>query len=315
MTARVATLGETMALMRTRDIGSLRHVSDLILGIGGAESNVAIGLQRLGIDSRWLGRVGDDPLGERVTREIRAEGVDVHGVIDPDAPTGLMIKERPTTRSTAVLYYRGGSAGSRLRPDDVPTGWIEHVSVLHVSGITALLSDSARDCMQSALDRARGAGVRISFDINYRSALAPADVAGPLLRKFAEQADIVFGGPEELHVLFPDSDPAEAAARLVRSGRSEVVRKQGADGATVHLPGEQIHGAGIPVDVVDTVGAGDAFVAGYLSGWLHGLSVAQRLRRANACGAILCMTPGDWESSPTLADVERFCLGGDPVLR
>ncbi|MEW5809147.1 MAG: sugar kinase [Actinomycetota bacterium] len=315
MTARIATLGETMALMRTRDIGSLRHVSDLILGVGGAESNVAIGLQRLGIDSRWLGRVGADPLGERVIREIRAEGVDVYGVVDPDAPTGLMIKERPTSRSTAVLYYRGGSAGSRLRPEDLPPGWVEQVAVLHVSGITALLSDSARDCMQSALDRARAAGVRISFDINYRSALAPADLAGPLLRKFAEQADIVFGGAEELQLLFPDSDPDEAAARLVRSGRSEVVHKLGADGATAYLPGERIHSGGIAVDVVDTVGAGDAFVAGYLSGLLHGLPVAHRLRRANACGAILCMTPGDWESSPSLADVERLCRGGDPVLR
>lgn len=315
MTPRVATLGETMALMRTRDIGSLRHVSDLILGIGGAESNVAIGLQRLGVDAQWLGRVGDDPLGERVAREIRAEGVAVHGVVDRDAPTGLMLKERPTTSSTAVLYYRSGSAGSRLRPEDLPPGWVERASVLHVSGITALLSDSARECMQAALDHARTAGVRVSFDVNYRASLAPADVAGPLLRKFAEQADIVFGGPEELQLLHPDSSAAEAARRLVQSGRGEVVLKLGAEGAAAYLPDDHLHSAGFTVDVVDTVGAGDAFVAGYLSGLLQGLTVPQRLRRANACGAMLCMTPGDWESSPTLDDVDRFCAGGDPVLR
>ncbi|SCX00241.1 MULTISPECIES: sugar kinase [Mycobacteriaceae] len=315
MTPRVATLGETMALMRTRDIGSLRHVSELVLGIGGAESNVAIGLQRLGIEAQWLGRVGDDPLGERVTREIRAEGVQVHGVIDTDAPTGLMLKERPTTSSTAVLYYRGGSAGSRLRPEDVPPGWVEQASVLHVSGITALLSDSARECMQAAIDRARAAGVQVSFDVNYRASLAPADLAGPLLRKFAEQADIVFGGPEELQLLHPDSPAEDAAQRLVHSGRGEVVLKLGADGAVAYLPGAQFPSAGFPVEVVDTVGAGDAFVAGYLSGSLQGLTVPQRLRRANACGALLCMTPGDWESSPTLGDVDRFCAGGDPVLR
>ncbi len=315
MTPRVATLGETMALMRTRDIGSLRHVSELVLGIGGAESNVAIGLQRLGIEAQWLGRVGDDPLGERVTREIRAEGVQVHGVIDTDAPTGLMLKERPTISSTAVLYYRGGSAGSRLRPEDLPRGWVEQASVLHVSGITALLSDSARECMQAAIDRARAAGIRVSFDVNYRASLAPADLAGPLLRKFAEQADIVFGGPEELQLLHPDSPAEDAAQRLVHSGRGEVVLKLGADGAVAYLPGERFPSAGFPVEVVDTVGAGDAFVAGYLSGLLQGLTVPQRLRRANACGALLCMTPGDWESSPTLGDVDRFCAGGDPVLR
>jgi 2-dehydro-3-deoxygluconokinase len=316
MTPRVATVGETMALMRTRDIGSLRHVSDLILGIGGAESNVAIGLRRLGIDAKWLGRVGDDPLGERVTREIRAEGVDVHSVLDPDAPTGLMLKERPSANSTAVFYYRFDSAGSRLRPDDVPRGWVEDAAVLHVSGITALVSDTARDCVLATIDRAHAAGVRVSFDVNYRAALAPADVAGPLLRKVAEKADLVFGGPDELQLLYPDGDPAEAAHRLIRGGRSDVIMKKGADGAAAYRADAVVESPGFPVEVIDTVGAGDAFVAGYLSGLLHGLDVPGRLHRANACGAMLCMTPGDWESSPTLSDVERFCRPGtDPVLR
>lgn len=316
MTARVATVGETMALMRSRDIGSLRHVSELVLGIGGAESNVAIGLRRLGIDVTWLGRVGDDPLGERVAREIRAEGVDVQAVVDTQAPTGLMLKERSSASSTAVFYYRAGSAGSRLQPDDMPPGWIENADLVHVSGITALLSDSARDCVLTAISRAQAAGAQVSFDVNYRSTLAPVDVAGPLLRKIAENADIVFGGPEELKLLYPDSEPAEAAQRLVHGGRGEVVLKMGADGAVVYSSGAVVEGAGFTVDVVDTVGAGDAFVAGYLSGLVQGIDVQARLQRANACGAMLCMAPGDWESSPTLSDVERFCQPGtDPVLR
>ncbi|GAB7071700.1 sugar kinase [Mycolicibacterium hodleri] len=316
MSARVATLGETMALLRTRDVGSLRHVSEMVLGIGGAESNVAIGLRRLGVDVTWLGRVGDDPLGERVTREIRAEGVDVREVVDADAPTGLMLKERPSSSSTAVFYYRAGAAGSRLQPEDLPPGWVEDVELLHVTGITALVSDSARDCLLAAVSRARAAGVRVSFDVNYRSTLAPPDVAGPLLRKIAENADLVFGGADELRLLFPDGDATEAAERLVHGGCGEVVVKNGADGAATHCPGEVVNGPGFSVDVVDTVGAGDAFVAGYLSGLLQGVDVPGRLHRANACGAMLCMTPGDWESSPTLGDVERFCQPGtDPVLR
>jgi 2-dehydro-3-deoxygluconokinase len=316
VSGRVATVGETMALMRTRDIGSLRHLSEMVLGIGGAESNVAIGLRRLGIDVAWLGRVGDDALGERVTREIRAEGVDVRGVIDAQAPTGLMLKERPSPSSTAVFYYRTGAAGSRLRPDDIPPGWIEDAELVHVTGITALLSDSARDCVLAAIGRAQAAGVRVSFDVNYRSTLAPPDVAGPLLRKIAENADLVFGGVDELRLLFPDSDAAGAAERLLRCGCSEVVVKHGASGAATYSSAAVVESPGFTVDVVDTVGAGDAFVAGYLSGLLQHLDVAGRLRRANACGAMLCMTPGDWESSPTLSDVERFCRPGtDPVLR
>jgi 2-dehydro-3-deoxygluconokinase len=313
---RVATLGETMALVRGRDIGSLRHVSDLALGIGGAESNVAIALSRLGLDVYWLGRVGDDSLGERVVREIRAEGVDVHALVDPAAPTGLMLKERPRPTATRVVYYRAGSAGSRLSPADVPAGWIERADLLHITGITALLSDSARETLSVAVDRARSAGVTVSFDINYRSALAAPAVAGPWLRELAERADLVFGGPEEFELLYPDTAAAAACARLLAHRPAEVVLKRGAEGAATVLAEETVESPGFVVEVVDTVGAGDAFVAGYLSGLLEGSGVAARLHRANVCGAMLCMTPGDWESSPTLREVERFTApSGDPVLR
>lgn len=316
MTTRVVTIGETMALVRTREIGSLRHASDLALGIGGAESNVAIGLQRLGVETAWVGRVGADPLGERVARELRAEGLRVHAVIDPDAATGLMLKERPTGSSTAVHYYRSGSAGSRLHPADLPEGLFDGVALLHLSGITALLSASAHASITVAIERARAAGALVTFDVNYRSALAPPAEAGPLLRALAEQADIVFGGPDELGLLAPGSDPADAADELLIAGCREVVLKRGADGAAVFTVSGVAEASGFVVDVVDTVGAGDAFVAGYLSGTLQGLSTVERLRRANACGAVLCMSPGDWESSPTLAEVERFCApGGDPVVR
>lgn len=313
---RVATLGETMALMRSRDIGSLRHASDLALGIGGAESNVAIALSRLGLDVTWLGRVGDDPLGERVAREIRAEGVDVRAVVDAGAPTGLMLKERPRPTSTRVLYYRAGSAGSRLSPADVPAGWIEEADLLHLTGITALLSESARETLSVAIDRARAAGVTVSFDINYRSSLADAALAGPWLRRLAERADVVFGGAEEFELLHPGADAVAACERLLEHRPAEVVLKRGADGATTVLATGSVEAPGLVVDVVDTVGAGDAFVAGYLSALLEGEDVTERLRRGNVCGAMLCLSPGDWESSPTRREVERFTAReGDPVVR
>lgn len=313
---KVVTLGETMALLRPREIGSLRHLPDLALGVGGAESNVAIGLRRLGVDSSWLGRIGDDSLGQRVLREIRAEGVDVRVVIDQGARTGLMIKERPTASSTAVHYYRGGSAGSRLAPEDIPKGWIENAELLHVSGITALVSESARACLLAAIDRARRAGVRVSFDVNYRSALATADVARPLLRSIAELADIVFGGVEELELLYYGAEEQGAVTSLLAAGVGTVVVKRGADGASVFRGAARVDAPGFTVDVTDTVGAGDSFVAGYLSGLLDGLDHAEILLRANSCGALACTTPGDWEAGPTLAEIERFAAEGhDPVAR
>lgn len=312
----VITLGESMALMRTTEIGSLRHASAMALGVGGAESNVAIGLRRLGASVSWLGRVGDDSLGDRVLREIRAEGVDVHGIVDADAPTGLMVKERPSAASTAVHYYRAGSAGSRLHPDDLPAEWVERAAILHVTGITPLLSSSARETLRVAVDRATAAGVAVSVDINYRSALAPVAEAGPLLRELAERADLVFGGAEEFAVLYPGASATEAAALLHAAGVGQVVVKQGPDGATVFTVDGVTAAPGFAIDVVDTVGAGDAFVAGYLSARLEGQGIADSLRRANACGAIACLVPGDWEAAPTMRDLARFLDGGgDPVRR
>ncbi|MEA5453807.1 sugar kinase [Sinomonas sp. JGH33] len=313
---RVVTLGETMALARTVETGSLRHVSSLALGIGGAESNVAIALSRLGVDVSWLGRVGDDPLGERVLREIRAEGVEVLGIVDPDAPTGLMLKERATASATSVYYYRSASAGSRLSPGDLPDGWVEGAAILHICGITALVSESGHAALTAAIDRAKAAGVLVSFDVNFRSSLASAGDAAPVLRGLAEQADIVFGGPEEAALLGCGESPEDIAEQLRGSGVSELVLKQGALGATAFTGSGAEESPGFLVQAVDTVGAGDAFVAGYLSAYLEGRTVAERLVRANACGAIACTSPGDWEANPTLRDLKRFIApAGDPVNR
>lgn len=308
---RVVTLGETMALARTTEIGSLRHASGLALGIGGAESNVAVGLQRLGIDASWLGRVGDDPLGERIARELRGEGLDVRALVDTGAPTGLMIKERPSAASTAVHYYRRGSAGSRLSAADVPDGWIEAAALLHVTGITPLLSDTARSAVLAVVERARAAGVPVSFDINYRSALAAPEVAAPVLREIAERATLVFGGVEELELLGPD-----ATASLLAAGVGQVIVKRGPEGAVVFTTDDATEALGFVIEPLDTVGAGDAFVAGFLSAWLEGLSAADALVRGNACGAMACLVPGDWEAAPTRRDLEPFLAGGgDPVRR
>ncbi|WP_309067914.1 sugar kinase [Microbacterium sp.] len=312
----VVTLGETMALMRTTELGSLRHASTLALGIGGAESNVAIGLARLGVATSWLGRVGDDSLGERVVREISGDRVDVRAIIDPDAPTGLMVKERPSASATAVHYYRAGTAGSRLRPEDLPDEWVEKASLLHITGITPLLSETARAAVHASVDRARAAGVVVTFDINYRSRLASPEAAGPVLRELAERADIVFGGEEEFALLYRDVPIADAAARLRDAGCATTVLKQGPGGATVFTAESVVDAPGFTIDPVDTVGAGDAFVAGYLSALLSELDLEAVLHRANACGAMACLVPGDWEAAPTLCDLERFLHSdGDPVRR
>lgn len=316
---RVVTVGETMALMRSAAIGSLAHLPSLDVAVGGAESNLAIGLRRLGVPAAWISRVGDDPLGTRVVREIRAEGVDVHCEIDPERPTGLMVKSRPSAATTRVDYYRAGSAASALSPANLPAGIIESAEIVHLSGITSLLSLSAHATNIAAAQRAVAAGVRVSLDVNFRSRLGSRERLATRLGEILDHVDILFGGPEELSLLVPgadETDPHGLLRALARTGR-QVVVKLGAQGAAALVGADLVEAPGHRVDVLDTVGAGDSFVAGYLSADLEGLDPAARLARGNACGALTCTAAGDWEGAPRPADLEALLSGraGDPVRR
>lgn len=314
MTARVVTLGETMALVRAAGVGSLATESDMRLGIGGAESNVAIALSRLGTPATWVGRVGADPLGERVLREIRAEGVDARAVVDPAAPTGLMIKESRTPTSTRVLYYRAGSAGSRLSPEDLAAADIPNAGLLHVSGITPSLSESAAATIDAAIDEAVSAGVPVSFDVNHRASLWADRDSGAVYRRIAQRATIVFAGDDEARLLVDADSPSALAQGIAALGPREVVIKLGAHGCLALIDGVEHEQDAVRITPVDTVGAGDAFVAGYLAERLAGLPAADRLRTAVRTGAFACLNTGDWEGYARRAEL-TLLDGGDPVTR
>jgi 2-dehydro-3-deoxygluconokinase len=310
--AEVVTFGETMAAMRSG--GPLRLGGTLSLSVAGAESNVAIGLARLGHRVAWVGRVGDDELGALVLRTLRAEDVDVSAaVIDRDRPTGLILFERRTADVSRAQYYRSGSAGSGLDATDfapVMTPVMTSVlttgsGILHLTGITLALSPSAAEATRSVTARAREAGRLVSFDVNYRARLWSADEARETLRALVPAADIVFGSARELALLTDDlaGDVRAMAEDLLGRGVATVVVKRGADGATAYTA----HGvSSVParaVRAVDVIGAGDAFVAGYLSGVLDGLGTDGRLRRAAAVSAFAVGSTGDWEGLPTRAEL------------
>ena len=315
----LVTLGETMALVSPPAGASLRHAGELTLSVGGAESNVAIAARRLGVDCAWIGRVGADELGERVLREIRGEGVRVMAVVDPDARTGLMVKDRRSAVRTRVWYYRAGSAGSRLEAGDVDAAAVVGARILHLTGITPALSASAHAAVRHAAGLARQAGAVISIDLNYRRALWPPERFAATLRELVASADIVFGSLDEVaHLLGADpaAGPDTLATELAELGPDRCVVKLGERGAVASVEGTLYRQPAFPVPVVDTVGAGDAFVAGWLSGQLRDPDdVPALLRIANACGAFACTAPGDWESAPTQADLDDFLAEGDQVSR
>ncbi len=312
--AEVVTLGETMALLSAPGIGLLRHATSLGLSCGGAESNLAIGLARLGHRTAWIGRVGADEFGELVRRTIAAEGIDCRAIVDPAAPTGLMVKARRTQTLTHVNYYRSGSAGSRLAPDDVDPAALAAARVVHLTGITPALSSSARAAVRFAIATAREAGATVSLAVNYRRALWSPEAAAAELTELVALCDIMFASEAEASMLVPGGSVAELASGLAALGPRQVLVTRGADGASAVVDGVPLAADALPVVAVDPVGAGDAFAAGYLSALLDGEPPAARLRRANLAGAFAVTVPGDWEGLPSRADL-ALLASTESVLR
>ncbi|GAB2969938.1 sugar kinase [Amycolatopsis acidiphila] len=287
MTPEVLCIGETMVLVTPVEPGPLAEADLFRLDVGGAESTVALYLRDLGHHSAWAGRVGDDPLGRRLVDAIAGHGVDVRWVrVDQDAPTGVYFKD-PGAGGTRVHYYRAGSAASRLSPGDLAEMPIGDAKLVHLSGITPALSASCRALVEAALDR----DGPVSFDVNHRPALWSAAAAGPVLLELANRADIVFVGQDEAQTLWDAATPEEVR-KLISSAR--LVVKDGADGATEFDGPQRTFAPAPPVDVVEVVGAGDAFAAGYLSGVLRGLDPATCLRDGHRVAARALGGTGDF---------------------
>jgi len=238
-------------------------------------------------------------------------------IVDSEAPTGLMVKERRTPGTSRVYYYRSNSAGSRLDVDDVPVDAIRAAKVLHISGITLALSPSSARAVRYGMEVAREAGVTVSFDVNYRSRLWSADSARQAFSDILPLVDIVFAGADEGRLIL-DNDSAtegEVCSALGARGPAHVIIKLGADGAIAAINGAQLIQRPHPVVAVDTVGAGDAFAAGYLSELVRGGSAADALQLAALAGAFVCLSPGDWEGLPHRDDLELLQLHEDLVRR
>jgi 2-dehydro-3-deoxygluconokinase len=296
---QVTTLGEALIVIDPLSKGPLRHVRTFEKHLGGAEFNVAVGLSRLGHRVGWAGSLGKDEFGEEILAFARGEGIDVsRAILDPEAPTGLYFKEWRALGRLRVHYYRAGSAASRMGFDGLDVDYLLSGEILHLTGITAALSDSCHETVERLVSAAIGRGTTVSFDINIRKTLLegrdPREVLGPL----AARADILFLSEDEARLLLGGSEPGqiEEARGNVRAGTIVVHRAEGAFAVEDSGVSEM---ASYPVDVVDTVGAGDAFVAGFLSGRLRGWATADCLDLANACGACAVTVPGDLRGLPT----------------
>jgi 2-dehydro-3-deoxygluconokinase len=290
----VCCVGESMVVLAPAEPGALAGADLLRRGFGGAESNLACYLAQLGLRVGWVSRLGADPFGAYVRAAIEATGVDCSLVAtDPAAPTGVYFKDP----GLGVYYYRRGSAAStmdRALWTDVAAAGARYV---HVSGITAALSDSCADLLSYALAERPVAGAVMSFDVNYRPALWSARRAAPVLARLANRADVVFVGLDEANVLWGCATADDV--RGVIGAPETLVVKDGAVGATAYGEGPVFVPAPA-VTIVEPVGAGDAFAAGYLFGALRGLPDRARLAIGHRLAAVALTTAGDVGAAPSV---------------
>ncbi|WP_216829149.1 sugar kinase [Alkalihalobacterium elongatum] len=304
----VVTIGETMALFTPESSGLMRYAHTYTRKFGGSESNVAIGLVRLGHHSGWISRVGDDELGTAMISFIRGEGVDVSEVqVERGGQTGIYFKELRREGDVRVLYYRKHSAASRMSKDDLNEAYIAQAKYLHISGITPALSDSCYEMLKEAVKVAKKHGVTIVFDPNLRKTLWTEEKAKNVLVEFVRESDIVLPGIGEGKFLYGVGDPQLLGERFLKEGPSTCVLKVGAEGAYYFTKDKTEFVPSFNVEkVVDPVGSGDGFCSGFLSGLLDGLNLYDAVRRGNGVGAMVAMVNGDVEGLPDKRDLENF---------
>jgi len=304
----VVTFGEAMQMFVAERPGALEDVKSFSKCPAGAETNVAIGLARLGMAVGWVSRLGADSMGRYLLQTMEREGVDCsHVNCDQQQRTGFMIKGRVDGGGDPPIeYHRKGSAASQFQPGDIDDSWLTTARHLHATGVFAALSPNCFATAQRSMELMRTAGRSISFDPNLRPSLwASPSIMREKLNQLAEQADWVLPGIEEGRLL-TGSDEAEGIARFYRDrGAKLVVIKLGPQGAYYEGDSGSGHVPGFSVpEVVDTVGAGDGFAVGVISALLDGLDVKGAVRRGAWIGARQVQYLGDSEGLPTRAQLE-----------
>ena len=305
----LVTLGEPLIAL-TAGEGRLPSSSTLIKSVAGAESNLAIGLARLGRSVALLSRVGADPFGDEIVRTLRGEGVDTHWVTrDEEHPTGLLVKERRGPDDIHVYYYREGSAAASLCAVDVVEEAIQRARRVHVTGITLALGLGPRDAVDCLLEMCERHGVPVSFDPNFRRKLWSEDEAAKVCASLLPAVSDLLVGEDELLAMAATggaTDLDEAFGWLEQFSLTSVVVKRGALGVIGRRGGEVVTQPAQPTSIVDTVGAGDAFNAGYLHALMAGTDFTCALTTGSWVASRVVAHAGDYEGLPDAAELAAF---------
>ncbi|HEY8803548.1 MAG TPA: sugar kinase [Clostridium sp.] len=304
----VVTFGESMVLFGPDSPGPLRYVQNFNKSLAGAESNVAIALAKLGHQVGWFSKLGNDEFGKYIQATIRGEGVDVSRVlVTSEKSTGILFKERFMYNNPNVYYYRKDSAASNLKSEELDESYIKDAKILHITGITPALSQNCRKTLFKAIEIAKANNVLVSFDPNIRLKLWTKEEAIPVLIKIAKQSDIIFPGIDEGEILLGLTKPEEIADSFMKMGCSIVAVKLGEEGCYVADKDTGLYVNAYKLEnPQDTVGAGDGFAAGFLSGILNKLDFKECGEYANGVGAMAVLVKGDMEGYPNFEQLMEF---------
>jgi 2-dehydro-3-deoxygluconokinase len=302
MTYDVVTLGETMLRFTPPALRRLEQTLDFELHVGGSESNTSVGLARLGLNVTWLSRLTDHALGHIIARTIASHGVDTsHVVWTPEDRVGLyFLEEGKAPRGSQVIYDRRDSAMAKMQPSDLPEGLFQqgNAKVFHTTGITLAMSESAKATATKALELAKAANWRVSFDVNYRAKLWTPKEARAGCEAFMRQADIVFIPLRDARIIFelPEDLGPDSVLKML-SGHypnALMVMTMSAKGAMAFFNGNLYQQEAFKAEEVGRLGGGDAFSAGCLYGYLTFNDVALALRWGAAVAALKYSITGDF---------------------
>lgn len=305
---RILCFGETLGLVLNSRSTRLRDCATAEISFAGAESNVAIGLARLGCPVDWHSAVGVDPVGDRILRQLRAEGVGVAGVrIDSTRVTAMMLRDRNHWTEPSVYYWRDTSAFGHAVTELARTCDWTGVGAMFLSGITPALGAAGAAAAAALITAARACGIKVWFDVNHRRKLWTETEAAKWMGARLPEFDILFTSVDEGRILTGFTAPDDIGRALQERGAGHVVLKLGVRGVWSFHPGGKVFCPAFPIrEEIDPIGAGDGFDAGFLSGIREGRPLEECLARGAACGALVCLTDGDWEGLPTKAEIERF---------
>jgi len=306
----VLLIGEPMGIFTASDYGDLTEVQSYNRGVSGAEANVSIGLARLGIDVDFVTRVGDDPFGKYIINYLKEENVGInYAEIDEANRTGLQLKEKVERGDPKTAYFRRDTAFQRLNLELIDQIDFSNIDLVHITGIPPAVSNSVREATFYLIKQAEDNDCFITFDPNIRESLWESDILMEfVLNEMASHADIVLPGIDEGKRLTEFNFPDEIADYYLNLGAKGVVIKTGSEGAFMKKQNEELKNIpGYKVDqVADTVGAGDGFSVGVISGYLDGLTLEEATDRGNAIGSLQVQYPGDNDGLPTKDELEDY---------